>query len=87
MNTTKQPTARALKMRANKAAAQAYAEKAKARVAEAIQIVETGICPQCKAGIRRNSSMTGWYQCDQFGTEGFRKDDSKPACSWQTFTV
>lgn len=54
--------------------------------AETIRIVATGTCPQCAAGIRRNSALRGWVQCDQFGSDGFRKDSTKPACSWQGFT-
>ncbi len=49
-------------------------------------VVARGICPDCGSGIRRNLSLTGWYQCEQLGAEGFRKDASKPACSWQGFT-
>lgn len=48
--------------------------------------VATGRCPDCGAGIRRNMSMTGWYQCEQYGADGFRKDSNKPACAWQAFT-
>jgi hypothetical protein len=58
-----------------------------ARVAKAIEIVKTGKCPDCGAGLRQNLSLQGWWQCDQYGSEGFRKDDSKPSCSFQTFTV
>jgi hypothetical protein len=53
---------------------------------ETRRVVESGVCPKCGAGLRRNSSMTGWWQCEQFGAEGFRKDSSKPSCSWQGFT-
>lgn len=56
------------------------------RLAREIAIVATGTCPQCGAGIHRNLALTGWWQCDQFGADGFRKDSSKPSCSWQTFT-
>lgn len=49
-------------------------------------IVTTGVCPDCGAGLRRNNSLTGWWQCQQFGAEGFRKDSSKPSCNWQGFT-
>lgn len=53
---------------------------------EAIAIVKTGTCPQCGSGLHRNNSLTGWWQCDQYGSEGFRKDATKPACSFQCFT-
>ena len=43
-------------------------------------------CPVCGATLRRNLSITGWWQCSQYGAEGFRADSSKPACSWQGFT-
>lgn len=54
--------------------------------AETLKIVASAQCPQCGAGLRLNSAIAGWYQCDQYGAEGFRKDSSKPACSWQGFT-
>lgn len=57
-----------------------------ARVAEARRIVATGQCPQCGAALRHNLSLSGWWQCSQYGAEGFRADSSKPACSFQTFT-
>lgn len=44
-------------------------------------------CPSCGRPIKRNLSLTGWWQCSQFGAEGFRVDSSKPACSWQAFYV
>lgn len=58
-----------------------------ARIAQAIEIVKTGKCPQCGSGLRRNLSLTGWWQCEQYGSVGFRKDDNKADCSFQTFTV
>jgi hypothetical protein len=58
-----------------------------ARIAQAIEIVKTGKCPQCGSALRRNNALTGWWQCEQYGSDGFRKDDSKPSCSFQTFTA
>jgi coenzyme F420-reducing hydrogenase gamma subunit len=49
-------------------------------------IISVGKCPVCGAGLRRNNALTGWWQCEQYGAPGFRKDDSRPACGWQTFT-
>jgi len=54
--------------------------------AEARSIVMTGTCPQCGASLRRNWSITGWWQCEQYGADTHRKDASKPACSFQCFT-
>jgi hypothetical protein len=54
--------------------------------AEGRAIVATGTCPQCGSGLRRNLAITGWWQCSQYGADGFRKDSSKPSCSFQTFT-
>ena len=54
--------------------------------AEARVIVASGICPDCGHKVRRNNSITGWWQCEQLGAKGFRRYDSKPACSWQSFT-
>lgn len=58
---------------------------AKAR-AETLRIVESGVCPYCGAGLRRNLALTGWWQCEQFGAVGFRKHAELPQCSWQGFT-
>lgn len=58
----------------------------KAAREEAIRIVATGKCPQCGEGFRRNLAMAGWYQCVQYGDGHFRKDQSKPSCSFQCFT-
>jgi len=56
------------------------------RYNEAQRIVATGKCPQCGCGLRRNLSMTGWWQCEQFGAPQFRKDPAAPDCNFQTFT-
>lgn len=58
---------------------------AKAR-AETQAIVATGRCPTCGAALKRNLSLTGWWQCEQFGADGFRADSTKPPCNWQGFT-
>jgi ribosomal protein L37AE/L43A len=50
------------------------------------QVVASGKCPICGDGLRRNLSLTGWWQCEQLGAKGFRKDATKPSCSWQGFT-
>jgi len=54
--------------------------------AKAAAIVATGVCPDCGAPLRRNFSITGWFQCSQFGADGFRADSTKAACGFQTFT-
>jgi len=53
---------------------------------EARGVVATGKCPTCGAGLRRNLALSGWWQCEQYGAEGFRKDASKPSCLFQCFT-
>jgi hypothetical protein len=53
---------------------------------EAELIVASGRCPTCRAPLRRNSSILGWWQCSQYGAVGFRADNTKPSCSFQTFT-
>jgi len=55
---------------------------------ESIRIVSTGICPQCGTELRRNSSIAGWWQCDCYGMDQFRKPENrgKPSCSFQCFT-
>lgn len=59
--------------------------KERARKEEDTKIVRSGKCPTCGAALKRNLALTGWWQCEQFGAVGFRKDGSKPSCSWQTF--
>ena len=49
-------------------------------------IVATGMCPTCGAGLRRKLALSGWWQCEQYGAEEFRKDASKPSCLFQCFT-
>lgn len=49
-------------------------------------IVASGKCPDCGGPLRCNLSITGWWQCKQFGAVGFRADASKPSCDWQGFT-
>lgn len=68
--------------------AQKAAEKSRleACYAEARATVATGKCPRCGRPLRRNLSITGWWQCSQFGAEGFRTDSSQPSCDFQTFT-
>ena len=65
--------------------AKCLAKHGAARKSEAQAIVAAGICPQCGAGVHRNSALSGWYQCDQYGAAGFRKDSEKPACGFQLF--
>lgn len=69
-----------------KLAAAASAARIQAAQAETRAIVASGKCPSCGRGLRRNSSITGWWQCEQLGAVGFRKDATLPSCSWQGFT-
>ena len=62
-------------------------ERLKRATAEASKVVQSGHCPDCNAGLKRNLAMAGWWQCEQYGAEGFRKDASKPSCSFQCFTA
>lgn len=54
--------------------------------AEARAIVATGKCPTCGEVLKRNLSITGWWQCAQLGAVNFRKDPSRPSCDFQCFT-
>jgi ssDNA-binding Zn-finger/Zn-ribbon topoisomerase 1 len=54
--------------------------------AETRAVVATGRCPKCGSALRRNLSLTGWWQCEQFGAVGFRARSNEPACGWQGFT-
>jgi hypothetical protein len=71
-------------------AKQAQLKEQAARIEAAKQatreIVASEKCPKCGGGLKRNLSLTGWWQCEQFGAVGFRKDAAKPACEWQGFT-
>lgn len=69
--------------RLTKAEKAEIARKRQERIEHDTAIVRSGVCPQCGAGIRRNLAITGWYQCEQYGAEGFRKDSAKPSCSFQ----
>lgn len=73
-------------MRATKTSRAAHRAHMEALHQTARAIVATGKCPDCGAGLRRNLSLAGWWQCEQYGAVGFRKDASRPACSFQTFT-
>lgn len=74
-------------------AAQKKAEKIRARKAhsermaalreQGIAVVAAGKCPECGAGIHRNITITGWWQCDRSGAPGFRRDMSGSQCGWQ----
>ena len=72
-----------------RAAKKAAREASKARIAQAQAetraVVESGACPICAQGLRRNLSLTGWWQCEGYGAPGFRKAGSKE-CGWQGFT-
>ena len=57
-----------------------------AQQAETRAVVATGVCPVCGRKLRRNLSLTGWWQCSQLGAETHRADPSQPSCNWQGFT-
>ena len=69
-----------------KGARKAAQERREALLAAAKALIATGRCPDCGGVLRRNLSLSGWWQCEQLGAEGFRKDSSKPFCSFQPFT-
>lgn len=62
-------------------AARIAEEQAKTRA-----IVATGVCPSCGSKIKRNLALTGWYQCEQYGSVGFRARNADAQCGWQGFT-
>lgn len=64
---------------------QASNDRIKAAQEATKAVVASGRCPHGH-GLRRNLSLTGWWQCEQLGAEGFRKDASQPSCDWQGFT-
>ena len=72
--------------------AQRRAERARreaeieARREAARRVVASGKCPQCGRALKRNLALTGWWQCEQYGAELFRKDPKQAECSFQIFT-
>ena len=73
--------------RATRKAERAATEvRIQAKLAETRAIVATGKCPQCGSKLRRNSSLAGWYQCEQYGAPGFRARSNEAPCNWQGFT-
>ena len=85
-NMTMSKQERANRRAERKAEREASAARSAAHRAETLAVVTAGKCPCCGATVRRNLALTGWWQCAQYGADGFRKDSSKPACSWQGFT-
>ena len=77
--TTAQRTA---KTRATRAAQQ---ERLAAVYRQAADALATNACPLCSAGVHRNLALTGWVQCDRFGSGHFRRDMTGDACGWQAF--
>lgn len=72
---------RAETIKRNKASAERIAkaqEEMRAHVAR-------GTCPDCGGKLKINSSLTGWWQCEQLGAEAFRKDPTHPSCGFQGF--
>ena len=49
-------------------------------------VIASGKCPDCGSALRRNLSLAGWYQCEQYGAETHRARASDPTCNWQGFT-
>lgn len=54
--------------------------------AEARKVVETGTCPRCGSGLRRNLAIAGWWTCEQRGAVTHRARPQDPECNFQTFT-
>lgn len=63
--------------------ASAYRMEQNRRVSRGI--VERGLCPTCGGALKINLALSGWYQCEQFGSDRFRKDPTKPSCNFQCF--
>jgi hypothetical protein len=68
-----------------RAARKAQTDRIAAAKAATAAVVATGKCPHCSAKLRRNLSITGWWQCEQLGAVGFRADANKAPCEWQGF--
>lgn len=76
--TTTERRERAAERKASKARIEQ--EQAKTRA-----VVAANCCPQCGCTVHRNLALTGWYQCDRYGSPGFQVI-AGPSCSWQGFT-
>ena len=70
-----------------RAAREASRRRIEAVHAETQRVVASGQCPRCGRGLRRNLALAGWWQCEQYGAEGFRKDPAAAPCGWQGFTA
>jgi len=72
----------------NKAERQASLVRMRAAKEEANKIVSTGVCPECGAKLRSNTSLTGWWQCGRFGRDSFRLPEyrGQKDCGFQCFT-
>ena len=55
--------------------------------AETLEIVLTGVCPDCDSALKRNLALHGWWQCEQYGDGHFRARPDEPQCDWQGFTA
>lgn len=62
------------------------AERVEERRTKARAVVRTGACPWCGSKLRSNLALAGWWQCEQFGAEGFRARAYEPSCDFQIFT-
>ena len=67
---------------------QLHKEKMDAIRAENLEIVKTGVCPQCGNPLKFNNAMAGWWQCVAYATPSFRAPEYRdlPSCSFQCFT-
>jgi NMD protein affecting ribosome stability and mRNA decay len=63
------------------------AKEREARLQHNQAIVQTGLCPDCGSKLKRNCAMSGWWQCEQFGSEQFRARPNAPECNFQVFTA
>jgi hypothetical protein len=51
-------------------------------------IVASGKCPDCRARLRSNDALAGWWQCGRFGLDRYREPEyrGQPECNFQCFT-
>ena len=63
----------------------AQRERLAAVYRQAADALATNTCPMCSAGVHLNLALTGWVQCDRFGSGHFRRDMTGNACGWQAF--
>ena len=57
----------------------------KERNTEYMKVLAKGLCPKCGSKLKRNLSISGWWQCEQYGAVTHRARPNDPQCEYQLF--